>query len=258
MNAIENGKGKTMANKIVMELKNAGLFEREYGALVFDTTSSNTGVLKGAATFLEAELNTKLLWLACRHHIYEFILGAVWTRIFGPTKSKNNLEFKEFQERWKDIDKCLPTATLSEFSDEQLNTFKNKTISLFQDVHCQEDSKLPRDDYKESCELALIMLSVKPHRWLKKDHWLSPGAFSNARWMASLLYAPKMLAFGQQMENWSEEYMNKIEKFVTFTSLLYVRYWIQSANGRDAPYLDLFFFSRNCFISGPICKMWLM
>ena len=225
-----------------MELKNAGLFAREYGALVFDTTSSNTGVLKGAATFLEKELNTKLLWLACRHHIYELILGAVWTQIFGPSKSKNNLDFKEFQERWNEIDKCLPTYTLPDFSDGHLNTFKLKTISVLQDVLSCEKSKLPRDDYMESCELALIMLSVKPHRWLKKDHWLSPGVFNNARWMAALLYAPKMLAFGRQLENWTEEYLKKIEQFVTFISLLYMRYWIQSANGRDAPYHDLAFF----------------
>ena len=47
---IENGKGKTMADKIMEELKDAGLFNKKFGAIVFDTTPSNTRNLKGAAT----------------------------------------------------------------------------------------------------------------------------------------------------------------------------------------------------------------
>ena len=52
--------------------------------------------MKGAATYLEADLDTKLLWLACRHNVLELIAGAVWTSNFGPTKSASNLEFKKF------------------------------------------------------------------------------------------------------------------------------------------------------------------
>ena len=40
---IKNGKGRTMADKIIQELQNADLLQQKYGAIVFDTTSSNTG-----------------------------------------------------------------------------------------------------------------------------------------------------------------------------------------------------------------------
>ena len=39
-----------MADKIMEELKDAGLFNKKFGTIVFDMTSSNTGNLKGAAT----------------------------------------------------------------------------------------------------------------------------------------------------------------------------------------------------------------
>ena len=42
---ITNGKGRTMADKILQELQNADLLHHKYGAIVFDTTSSNTGNL---------------------------------------------------------------------------------------------------------------------------------------------------------------------------------------------------------------------
>jgi hypothetical protein len=49
-------------------------------ALVFDTTASNTatGIRNGCASLIEKDLNHPLLWLACRHHMYE-----VHIKIFG-------------------------------------------------------------------------------------------------------------------------------------------------------------------------------
>ena len=42
---ISDGKGRTMADKILQELQKADLLHQEYGAIVFDTTFSNTGNL---------------------------------------------------------------------------------------------------------------------------------------------------------------------------------------------------------------------
>ena len=102
-----------------------------------------------------------------------------------------------------------------------------------------ENSKyIPRDDYRESCELALVLLSQTPDRWLERDHWIAPGAVSNARWMSALLYAPKMFAFSGQITEWNKDFVDALEMFLTFTSLVYVRYWMQATIGRDAPVLD--------------------
>ena len=46
--------------------------------MVFDTTASNSGSIKGAAKLIEDDLGRKLLWLACRHHTFELMIGAVW------------------------------------------------------------------------------------------------------------------------------------------------------------------------------------
>jgi hypothetical protein len=54
--------------------------------LGFDSTSSNTGDHKG--------LNKQLLWLACRHHILELVIGAAYTKLFVDTKSPEVTLFK--------------------------------------------------------------------------------------------------------------------------------------------------------------------
>lgn len=42
-------------------------------AACFDTTNANTGWKNGAVALLEKLLRRSLLWLPCRHHIYEII-----------------------------------------------------------------------------------------------------------------------------------------------------------------------------------------
>ena len=54
-------------------------------AMGFDTTASNTGVHRGACTFLQLQLQRQLLWLACRHHIAELILRSAFDSLFGDT-----------------------------------------------------------------------------------------------------------------------------------------------------------------------------
>ena len=117
---------------------------------------------------------------------------------------------------------------------------RTQTVECLQQVLTANNTTfLPRHDYREACELALVMLNVQPARWNAKDRWYAPGATSNARWMTMLLYAPKMLAFHCQMEEFDDEYIRKLEKFVAFTSYVYIQYWIRASIGRDAPVLDL-------------------
>ena len=67
-------------------------------ALVFDTTSSNSGWKNGAAKLLEEQLGRKVFYHACRHHIYELVIRAVWKSIFGKeTTGPENPIFNEFK-----------------------------------------------------------------------------------------------------------------------------------------------------------------
>ena len=59
-------------------------------ALVFDTTSSNSGVHEGAAKWLE-EILGPVLYNACQHHMYELHLKHPYQAVMGGTNSKSNL-----------------------------------------------------------------------------------------------------------------------------------------------------------------------
>jgi hypothetical protein len=72
---------------------------------VFDTTSSNTGIHKGACVILERLIERKLLHLACRHHIFELIAKAVFFEIFGTSQAPEVAMFNNFKNGWNDYNK---------------------------------------------------------------------------------------------------------------------------------------------------------
>jgi len=45
--------------------------ENKIEAVVFDTTSSNSGCWKGSVGIFKKLVDRAMLWLACRHHISE-------------------------------------------------------------------------------------------------------------------------------------------------------------------------------------------
>lgn len=72
----------------------------------FDTTNVNTGHIKGACTlFEERYLKRKVLYLACRHHVYEVVVGGVFKELFGDSKGRNVAIFERFKAEWGKIDK---------------------------------------------------------------------------------------------------------------------------------------------------------
>ena len=64
--------------------------------MCFDTTSTTTGRVKGACSLLESHLNKNLIYLPCRHHIHELIVGGVFSALFGPSCSPNMAMFECF------------------------------------------------------------------------------------------------------------------------------------------------------------------
>ena len=65
-------------------------------ALVFDTTASNTGCNNGAVKCLGKLLDQKFFYNACCHHIYELIIGAGYTCLFGDSSTPDDANFKCF------------------------------------------------------------------------------------------------------------------------------------------------------------------
>ena len=70
------GTGHDEAKVVTDTLENWGV-EKEVIGMVFDTTSSNTGVEIGACKFVEVWRKTAILWLACRHHVGELHISKV-------------------------------------------------------------------------------------------------------------------------------------------------------------------------------------
>ena len=77
--------------------------------LSFDTTSSNTGIQKGAAIRIQKLLQRKVLFLACRHHSAELIAKNVWYKLFPADKSPECKLFVDLRGAWDYLDKAKET-----------------------------------------------------------------------------------------------------------------------------------------------------
>ena len=86
-----SGTGFLMGNKIVEIIRQwKGMPECTSWFVFFNTTTANTGVHNGAITVMQQAFDKCLLFLACRHHIYEIVA----TRVFTYSSSLLGQKFK--------------------------------------------------------------------------------------------------------------------------------------------------------------------
>ena len=156
-------------------------------ALVFDTTASNSGWKNGAAKILEELLGRKVFYNACRHHVYELVVGAVWKCLFGKTTTgPENTFFNQFKSRWPSIDKTEAFKVLevpSALHKQKLRVLEE--LSALVDKH-----NFVRDDYKQCATNTLAILGRTAQS--ETSHH-KPGATHSARWMGTILYCQKCL-----------------------------------------------------------------
>lgn len=84
---------------------------------VFDTTSSNSGRWKGSGTLIERRLNHPILWLACRHHVYQLHIKHVAEVVMGKRNSPSEGVFRRFKKEWNDLDRDVNDLCLFDFSE---------------------------------------------------------------------------------------------------------------------------------------------
>ena len=84
-------------------------------ALSFDTTVVNTGAKSGVCVRMERCLGKQLIYLPCRHHIHEILLGAVFSFLM-PDRSRGHdiTLFVNFRETWPQIDQTKYRTVLQE------------------------------------------------------------------------------------------------------------------------------------------------
>ena len=181
------GRGADVAARTWQELVKAGLSELLFGGLAFDTTSKNSGVIKGAAKLLQVNyIKRELLYLACRHHIFEIVLGAVWSLLMGETKSSEDSFCNKVAAEFPKVDRSLPFKVLPPLEPSlppALEQMKETSIAFLTSLLTNPNTRdqIPRDDYREAFELALVMLGSPPARWTEESRWRKCGATSHAR-----------------------------------------------------------------------------
>lgn len=143
--------------------------------------------------------------------------------------------FTAFQKQWRRIDKGkFHVLAGSHFRSKLSKEFKAATIKVLQRVLDKKNRYLPRDDYKEFCQLTLIILGVTIPGYKFKR----PGAQHHARWMSKVIYCLKMYLFRNQL-NYSQEFTKKLLDFCLFVSFIYARFWIECPLASEAPLNDL-------------------
>ena len=95
-----SGTGYSMANAVNEALTENDL-DKNVVAMAFDTTASNTGRHAGACKSLEDMLGRKVIWLPCRHHIMELIIGSVYGKCMGVCAGGEENLFKRLKHNWE-------------------------------------------------------------------------------------------------------------------------------------------------------------
>ena len=224
-----DGTGRAVAETVLKLVRENGLETRIIG-MGFDTTTSNTGLVQGACTRIEVELHRPLLWLACRHHVYEVVLKDVFECCHGPSSGPDIALFKRLQTRWPFIDqsKAKPLDTDSLSAEQE--TRRQSMINLLRQL--LEAGSHPREDYQELIQLCLAFLGGDMPKSFRV-----PGAYHMARWMAKGIYAIKIMLFSDQLEltRREEEGMMQVSLFV---AMVYMKYWNEATIAAHAPKND--------------------
>ena len=229
---LQSGTGQAQAVGVFEAIEHWGLADR-IRAMCFDTTSSNTGRIAGACVLLEQKLEKKLLSLACRHHIMELIIGAVFQVCMGSTSSPEIPLFKRFKEYWRFIDKAKYEPGIAADDVASLvEDIKEGTIH-YASSHLEQIQ--PRDDYKEFLELVIIFLGAVPARGVR---FMSTGAMHHARWMSKVIYSLKIWMFKTQFKLTPAEERG-LRDVCVFVVRIYLKAWITAPQASGAPYSDL-------------------
>ena len=226
--ALQDQKGSTTASAVYAALKDWGLIDLTVG-LCCDTTNANLGYKGGAAVILEGFMDKDLVYLACRHHMFELILRAAFEVKFPGTSGPNVPMFKRFREEWPNFDLTSYENGLAGLE----TSLKNEIPHIIQYIKSFLKEQLPRSDYKELLELSLIFLGVREEITFKK-----PGAVHHARWMAKAIYSLKIFLFRKpyKVNKGDTEKLHAICKFIVFR---YLASWYTAPLAISAPNNDL-------------------
>ncbi|GBO10223.1 hypothetical protein AVEN_115748-1 [Araneus ventricosus] len=215
---LENSSGKEQAMVVWNVLKDWGL-EDKAQILYSDTTSSNTGRINGAITFLELYADREMTYFPCRHHIYELVLRSVFKyELNEVTSSPDVAFFKKTREKWNNVEK---ENYMDEYGYKYLNTIcrESEILSNVNYLSNALKNKKMKNDYRELVELCIVFIGRNSDSTIKIG---PPGALHHARWMAKAIYSFKIFLFRQQLSLKMSE-VNGLKNICLFLVTVYVK-----------------------------------
>ena len=229
---LQAGSGQAIANALYDNVKDWEL-ENCICSICFDTTASNTGKKKGACVLFEQMLEKDILYLACRHHIHEIMLQAVFFATMGPSTSPDIPLFMRFKNSWIQISADDYQPGIKDV--EVANALQRVKTDVLQFCLQQIEEAQPRNDYNELLELSIIFVGGIPPKGV---HFAKPGAIHRARFMARLIYALKIFVFRHQFNLTSSEFTG-IKQLCIFGIKHYIKSWFTSRLPIEATKNDL-------------------
>ena len=210
--------------------------KKQLVGMVFDTTASNTGEHSGACRYLEAWVDSPILWLACRRHVAELHLGSAVKHIMGVTKDPGVAMYRRLRDQFRDLEIDCSNLVLPDFSN---SSPELQLMAL--DVRSWAEEMLanrtfPRDDYKEFMELVVVSLGGKVDGFTFK----LPGPDHHARWMSKVIYNLKIKLLSNIFVMTDEEKM-QVDQVTDFVILFYTKYWFTTPLASSAARHDLDF-----------------
>lgn len=173
------------------------------------------------------------LMMACRHHIYEIVLRAVFDSKFSASSAPEVSIFERFTKAWNNIDQSSYRSVLeddnirSKITDEECDQIKHFCRQKLDESHS-------RNDYKEFLELVLVFLGEDAVGFRQ------PGPTSHSRGMAKGTYNLKIFIFRYQFHLTPRE-LDGIRDTCIFLLRIYIRAWFGCTNAIAAPNQDLNF-----------------
>ena len=206
--------------------------------IVFDTTASNTGKWRGACSFIEEYLGRAILWIACRHHVYELHVKHVASCITGETKDPGVKMFRKLQAGWSALEDDIDYTKLVKFSwtesDPWLCQIAGSVLAWSRQM--LETQTFPRSDYKELVTLVAVWLGHS----VENFKFMQPGPDHHARWMSKAIYAMKLSLLETQFMLTPEE-QTSIRRLASFVGLFYAKGFLEASLNTSAPRNDLKF-----------------
>ncbi|KAG0719853.1 hypothetical protein GWK47_049629 [Chionoecetes opilio] len=189
-----------------------GLTGRDHLPLCLHTRPGNSGVHRGSCQASgEQQLDRKVFYLACRHHILESAGWCCMGESVWQGQSPENPWFKHFKNVWDRSYHRQP------YNPVHQTKWLNKPRRKMQGNTTEnpEVGEAPRADYREMAELTLIVLGDTPPRGI---HWSRPGAIHQASVDGQKPVFYEVFMFAEQLE-YDEETVVKLERLNLFLGL---------------------------------------